>query len=167
MFLGSLFSSINLCIYSFTNTIVSSLLQVYSMSCGEGDGTPLQYSCLENPMDGGAWQAAVHGVRKSQTQLSDFTFTFMHWRRKWQPPPVFLPRESQGRRNLVGCRLKCCTESDTAEATQQHVLKQGSISPPTLFFFNIVLTLKNIFLLYTNFRIISCYEQHDLQRLFF
>ena len=43
---------------------------------GEGDGTPLQYSCLENPMDGGAWWAAVHGVAKSRTQLSDFTFTF-------------------------------------------------------------------------------------------
>ena len=43
---------------------------------GEGDGTPLQYSCLENPMDGGAWWAAVHGVAKSQTRLSDFTFTF-------------------------------------------------------------------------------------------
>ena len=43
---------------------------------GEGNGTPLQYSCLENPMDGGAWWATVHGVAKSQTQLSDFTFTF-------------------------------------------------------------------------------------------
>ena len=43
---------------------------------GEGNGTPLQYSCLENPMDGGAWWAAVHGVARSQTQLSDFTFTF-------------------------------------------------------------------------------------------
>ena len=43
---------------------------------GEGSGTPLQYSCLENPMDGGAWWAAVHGVAKSQTRLSDFTFTF-------------------------------------------------------------------------------------------
>ena len=43
---------------------------------GEGDGTPLQYSCLENPMDRGAWQAAVHGVAKSQTWLSDFIFTF-------------------------------------------------------------------------------------------
>ena len=40
------------------------------------DGTPLQYSCLENLMDGGAWWAAVHGVTKSQTRLSDFTFTF-------------------------------------------------------------------------------------------
>ena len=43
---------------------------------GEGDGTPLQYSCLENPMDRGAWWAADHGVSKSQTRLSDFTFTF-------------------------------------------------------------------------------------------
>ena len=43
---------------------------------GEGNGTPLQYSCLENPMDRGAWSAADHGVVKSWTQLSDFTFTF-------------------------------------------------------------------------------------------
>ena len=42
----------------------------------EGNGTPLQYSCLENPMDGGAWWAAVHGVAKSWTRLSDFAFTF-------------------------------------------------------------------------------------------
>ena len=43
---------------------------------GEGNGTPLQFSCLENPMDGGAWWAAVHGVARSRTWLSDFTFTF-------------------------------------------------------------------------------------------
>ena len=42
----------------------------------EGNGTPLQYSCLENPMDGGAWWVVVHGVAKSWTRLSDFTFTF-------------------------------------------------------------------------------------------
>ena len=77
---------------------------------GEGSGTPLQYSCLENPMDGGAWRAAVHGVVKSRIRLSDFTFTFMHWKRKWQPNPVFLPGESQGRGSLVGCRLWGHTE---------------------------------------------------------
>ena len=78
------------------------MLQV---SYGEGNGNPLQYSCLENPRDGGAWWAAVHGVTKSWTRLSDFTFTFpfMHWRRKWQPTPVFLPGESQGWGSLVGC----------------------------------------------------------------
>ena len=44
---------------------------------GEGNGNPLQYSCLENPMDGGAWWAAVHGVARSRVgRLSDFTFTF-------------------------------------------------------------------------------------------
>ena len=42
-------------------------------------------------MDGGAWWAAVHGATKGRAQLSDFTFTFMHWRRKWQPTPVGIP----------------------------------------------------------------------------
>ena len=46
---------------------------------GEGNGNPLQYSCLENPMEGGAWQATVHGVAKSRTQLSDFTFFQSHY----------------------------------------------------------------------------------------
>ena len=46
-------------------------------------------------------------------------FTFMHWRRQWQPTPVFLPGESQGRRSLMGCRLWAHTESDTTEGTQQ------------------------------------------------
>ena len=46
------------------------------MVSGEGNGTPLQYSCLENPMDGGAWWAAVHGVAKSWTWRGDFPFTF-------------------------------------------------------------------------------------------
>ena len=85
------------------------------MYIGEGPGTPLQFSCLENPMDGGTWWAAVHGVAKSRTQLSDFTF--MHWRRKWQSTPVFLPGESQEQGSLVGCRLWGRTESDTTEVT--------------------------------------------------
>ena len=59
----------------------SNLSRVSSKLClcppyGEGNGTPLQYSCLENPMDGGAWKAEVHGVTEGQTRLSDFTFTF-------------------------------------------------------------------------------------------
>ena len=48
-----------------------------SRSPGEGNGNPLQYSCLENPLVGGAWQATVHGVAKSRTRLSDFTFYFL------------------------------------------------------------------------------------------
>ena len=99
------------------NRIPNFILGISPLRKGEGDGTPLQYSCLENPMDGGAWWAAVHGVAKSRTRLSDFTFTFMHWRRQWQPTPVFLPGESQGWGSLVGCRLWGRTESDTTEAT--------------------------------------------------
>ena len=54
------------------------ILKINSLynNIGEGNGTPLQYSCLENPMDGGAWWAAVHGVAKSRTRLTNFTFTF-------------------------------------------------------------------------------------------
>ena len=51
-------------------------LQIAKERSGEGNGNPLQYSCLETPMGGGAWQAAVHGVTKSWTRLSDFIFTF-------------------------------------------------------------------------------------------
>ena len=51
-------------------------LMLFKDLIGEGNGTPLQYSWLENPMDGGAWWTAVHGVARSWTQLSDFTFTF-------------------------------------------------------------------------------------------
>ena len=70
-------------------------------------------------MDGGAWQAAVHGVAENRAELSDFIFTFRFraWRRKWQPTPVFLPGESQGRGSLVGFHLWGRTELDTTEAT--------------------------------------------------
>ena len=68
------------------------------------------------------------GSRRVGHLLSDFTFTFMHWRRKWQRTPVFLPGESQGRGRLVGCHLWGRTESDTTEATQQ----QHSLQPNKL-----------------------------------
>ena len=86
---------------------------------GEGDGTPLQHSCLENPMDGGAWWAAVHGVSKSRTQLSDFTFTFhFHALEKAMAThSSVLAWRIPGTGSLVGCRLWGCTESDTTEAT--------------------------------------------------
>ena len=60
----------DICFYMY------SFLWLSNIPFGEGNGNPLQYSCLENPMDGGAWWAAVHGVTKSRTRLSDFTFTF-------------------------------------------------------------------------------------------
>ena len=69
------YSRASICILflSFTDCVTLKLL---SFSSREGNGTPLQYSCLENPMDGGAWKAAVHRVAEGQTQLSNFTFTF-------------------------------------------------------------------------------------------
>ena len=61
----------------FVGKVMSLLLNMLSrLVIGEGNGKPLQYSCLENPMDGGAWWAAVHGVVMSRTRLRDFTFTF-------------------------------------------------------------------------------------------
>ena len=57
-------------------TVKDFILRASKITVGEGNGTPLQHSCLENPMDRGAWWAAVHGVAKSWTLLSNFTFTF-------------------------------------------------------------------------------------------
>jgi len=103
---------------------------------GEGNGSPLQCSCLENPRDWGAWCAAVYGVAQSRIRLKRLSsssssrvrvghywvtslslFTFMPWRRKWWPTPVFLPGESQGLGSLVGCCLWGRTESETTEVT--------------------------------------------------
>ena len=92
-------------------------LTFISFLLGEGDGTPLQYSCLENLIDGGAWWAAVHGVLKSRTRLSNFTFTF-HFHeleKETATHSSVLAWRIPGR--LVGCRLWGCTESDMTEAT--------------------------------------------------
>ena len=85
----------------------------------EGNGNPLQYSCLEDPMDGGAWWTTVHDVAQSRTRLSSLTFTFpFHALEKdMQPTPVFFPGESQWQGYLGGCCLWGCTESDTTAAT--------------------------------------------------
>ena len=86
---------------------------------GEGDGTPLQYSCLENPMEGGAWKAAVHGVAEGWTRLSDFTFTF-HFHaleKEMATHSSVLAWRIPGTGEPVGCRLWGCTGSDTTEAT--------------------------------------------------
>ena len=66
------------CSYHYTKLLKleNSIWGFLGNARGEGNGTPLQYSCLENPMDRRAWWAAVHGVAKSRTWLSDFTFTF-------------------------------------------------------------------------------------------
>ena len=80
-------------------------------SFGEGNGTPLQYSCLENPMDEGAWLQSMGLLRVGLDRATSLSlFTFMHWKKKWQPTPVFLPGESQGWGSLVSCRLWGRTE---------------------------------------------------------
>ena len=108
--------------YNFISEHNNSLIPTYQCEFGEGNGTPLQYSCLENPMDRGAWWAVVHEVARSRTQLSDFTFTFyFHALEKEMATgsSVLLSGESQGQGSLVGCRLWGRTESDMTEVTQQ------------------------------------------------
>ena len=83
---------------------------------GEGNGTPLQCSCLENPRDGGAWWAAIYGVAQSRTRLKrlssssrfDSCIRKIPWRREWQSTPVFLPGEFHGQRSLAGYSLWAC-----------------------------------------------------------
>ena len=97
--------------------MISFFLWLSSIPFGEGNGTPLQYSCLENSMDGGAWQAAVHEVAKSQTRLNDFTFAF-HFHaleKQMVTHSSVLAWRSPGTGSLVGCRLWGRTESDTTE----------------------------------------------------
>ena len=82
---------------------------------GEGDGMPLQYSCLENPMDGGAWKAAVHGVAKSWTRLSDFTFTF-HFHA--------LEKEMATHSNVLAWRIPGTGEPDSLPSMGSHRIGQ-------------------------------------------
>ena len=92
---------------------------VISLRNGEGSGTPLQYSCLENPMDGGAWWVTVHGVAESWTRLSDFTFTFHSYalEKEMATHSSVLALRIPGMGSLVGCHLWGHTESDMNEAT--------------------------------------------------
>ena len=77
------------------------LQETWVQSLGQEDplekenGNPLQYSCLENPMEGGAWQATVHGVTKSQALLSDFTFTFTIGKHRHTIPKELIAKKAQ------------------------------------------------------------------------
>ena len=101
----------------------------------EGNDTPLQYSCLENPMDGGAWQAAVHGVAKSRTRLNDCTFIFhfhalekematysrvLSWRIPGMAEPGGLPS--------IGLHRVGHNRSDLAAAAAASTLPSGLLS---------------------------------------
>ena len=108
---------------------------VLGRSPGRGHGYPLQYSCLENTTDRGAWWATVHSVAKSQTWLKWFSMhaqgtpsrrKSLHQcrvefrRRQWHPTPVLLPGKSHGQRSLVGCSPWGGEESDTTEQLHFH-----------------------------------------------
>ena len=106
--------------------ILSNDLYFLIASVGESNGTPLQYFCLKNSMDRGAWQAAVHGVTKSRTRLSDFAFTF-HFHA--------LEKEMATHSNVLAWRIPETAEpgrllsmgshrSDLNEATQQQQQQQ-------------------------------------------
>ena len=101
---------------------------------GEGDGTPLQYFCLENPMDGRAWWAAVLGVAKSRTRLSGFTFTF-HFptlEKEMATHSSVLAWRIPGIGEPGGLPLWGRTESDTTEATAAAATVRNSILPSPL-----------------------------------
>ena len=106
-------------LHCLSHSVFTLVKAVLRNEFGEGNGNPLQYSCLESPMDGGAWWVAVHGVAKSRTRQRDFTFTFhFHALEKemathssvlaWRIPRMGEP---------VGCCLWGRTESDTTEVT--------------------------------------------------
>ena len=99
---------------------------VYHVQCNNFlQCCPLQYSCLENPMCGGAWQAAVHGVTKSRTRLNDFTFTYHFYalEKEMTTHSSVLAGESQGWGSLVSCRLWGHAELNMTEMTQQQPSK--------------------------------------------
>ena len=140
------------------------------------NGTPLQYSCLENPRDGGAWWAAVHGVAQSRTRqkwlsssstkceelpwwllqcrrrVFDPRVSKIPWRRQWQPTPVFLPGISHGQRSLVGYSPWRCKRvgHDWGTTQQQHNIHLKGMILCKIFlltFFHCALYLEYIFLL--------------------
>ena len=80
-------------------------IPVSERSPGEGNGNPLQHSCLENLMDGGAWWAAVHGVAKSRTRLSVFTFHFHALEKEMATQSNVLTWTIPGMGSLIGCHV--------------------------------------------------------------
>ena len=117
----SIMSSLKTCLFMSSAhflKIAFFYVELYEV-LGEGNGTPLQYSCLENPMDGGAWCAAVHGVARSRTRLSDLTFTF-HFHaleKEMATHSSVLAWRIPGTGEPVGCHLWGHTESDTTDVT--------------------------------------------------
>ena len=148
----------------------------FSLSCiGEGNGNPLQYSCLENPKDRVAWWAAVYGVTQSWTRLKRLSSSILtlgfpgdsdgkeficlqcrrpgfdpwvreiSWRREWLPIPVFLPGEFNGQKSLGGDSTWDHKELDTTEWLTLNTLIL------TYFMFSIILPVLNHIYLFLTF----------------
>ena len=112
--LDSILKSRDVTLPTKVRLVKAMVFSVVMDGCREGNGTPLQYPCLENLMDRGAWCATVHGVAKSRTRLCDFTFTFhFHALEK----EMAIHSSVLAWRIPVGCRLWGRTELDTTEAT--------------------------------------------------
>ena len=130
------------------------LLTPFPTTLGEGNGNPLQYSCLGNPMDGGAWWATVHGVSRSQTRLSDFTFTF-HFHA--------LEKEMATHSNILAWRLPGTEEPGGLLSTGSHRVGHnwcdsaaGSTTLFSLYFVFYSLTL--LFLFYFWRGLLNCFS---------
>ena len=110
------------------------------------NGNPLQYSCLENPIEEEPGRLQSTGsLRVGQDWATSLSlFTFMPWRRKWQPTPVFLPGESQGRGSLVGCRLWGRTELYGVEQSWTRLKRLSSSSSRTVKVSLIAQLVKNL-----------------------
>ena len=93
VFLGFVF-------FFFLSLLLGLITFGYLSDNGEGNGNPLQYSCLENPVDRGAWWAVVHGLAQSRTRLKQLSMHVLE--KEMQPTPMFLPGECQGRGSLGG-----------------------------------------------------------------
>ena len=123
---------------------ISEILYPIASKHREGNGNPFQYSCLENPMDGGAWQAAVHEVAKHWTQLSDFTFTF-HFHaleKEMATHSSVLAWRIQGMGEPGGLSVWGRTESDTTEVTQQQQQQQQLVNIQGVLDFTIFTEIK-------------------------
>ena len=124
------------------------------MSTGEGDGTLLQYSCLENPMDGGGWWATVHVVTKSRTRLSSFTFTF-HFHaleKEMGTHSSVLALRIPGTRGAWWAAVYGVAELDTTEVTLFPLNFQFSLGFILILLFLAIVIGENVFdiVLYTN-----------------
>ena len=147
-------------------------MQVYHYT-REGNGTPLQYSCLENPTDEGAWKAAVHGVADGRTRLSDFTFTFhfhalekemathssvLAWRIPGTGEPGGLPSMGSHR---VGHDWSDLAAAAAPPGKPVHLLYRKVYSSPLLIFFLLSLNYSSLYI----FWIVIPYQIHDSQIL--